>query len=184
MTAARRAWAADLLHFWFDELGPADWFGASPQVDAELRRRYARWLVALRRCPAREFVTDPPTARAAVLLFDQVPRNIHRGSAVAFVTDPLARSIARTALQRGWDRKLDLPGRQFLAMPLMHSEAIADQRASVDYYAALKDPRILAFARSHHRMVARFGRFPHRNEVLGRPPTPAERAAVDAGFAW
>ena len=184
MTAARRAWAADLLHFWFHELGPADWFGASPQVDAELRRRYARWLVALRRRPAREFVTDPPTARAAVLLFDQVPRNIHRFSPVAFVTDPLARAIAKAALRRGWDRDLELSGRQFLAMPLMHSEAIADQRASVAYFRALGSAEILAFARSHQRMIARFGRFPHRNEVLGRAATDAERAAVAAGFAW
>lgn len=184
MAAAPRAWAADLLHFWFHELGPGDWFGVNPLVDGELRRRYSRWLGALRVRPVREFLNDPQIARAAVLLFDQVPRNIHRGSPLAFATDPLARSIARVALRRGWDRELDLPGRQFLAMPLMHSEAIADQRASVAYFAALKSPRILAFARSHHRMIARFGRFPHRNEVLGRPATPAERAAVDAGFAW
>ena len=184
MAAARRAWAADLLHFWFCKLAPGDWVGGDPRVEKELGRRYSRWLGSLRLRQAREFLTDPQIARAAVLLFDQVPRNIHRGSPLAFATDPLARSIARTALQRGWDRELDLPGRQFLAMPLMHSEAIADQRASVDYSAALKDPRILAFARSHHRMVARFGRFPHLNEVLGRPPTPAERAAVDAGIAW
>jgi uncharacterized protein (DUF924 family) len=184
LAAARRAWAADLLHFWFHELGPSDWFGADARVDDELRRRYSRWLCALRFGPAREFLNDPQTARAAVLLFDQVPRNLHRRSPLAFATDPLARAIAHAALARGWDRGLDQPGRLFLAMPLMHSEAIADQRASLVYFAALGRPDILAFARSHHRMIARFGRFPHRNEVLGRPATAAERAAVEAGFAW
>ena len=184
MPAARRAWAADLLHLGFCELRPTDWFGADRSVDAELHRRYARWLVSLRRRPAREFLSDPRTARAAVLLFDQVPRNIHRGSPLAFATDKLARTIAMAALARGWDRGLDVPARQFLAMPLMHSEAIADQRASLAYFAALGSGEILAFARSHHRMIARFGRFPHRNEVLGRVATPAERRAVVAGFAW
>lgn len=184
MPAAPRPWAADLLHFWFYQLGPGDWFGASARLDDELRRRYSRWLSALRMRPAREFLTDPLIARAAVLLFDQIPRNIHRGSGVAFASDPLARSIAGAALARAWDRDLDLSGRQFLAMPLMHSEAIADQRASLAYFAALGRPEILAFARSHHRMIARFGRFPHRNAVLGRPAAPAERAAVQAGFAW
>ena len=184
MPAAPRAWAADLLHFWFHQLGPRDWFGAGHGVDDELRRRYARWLGALRLRPAGEFLADRQTARAAVLLFDQVPRNIHRRSPHAFATDPLARAIAKAALARGWDRDLDVPGRQFLAMPLMHSEDIADQRASLRFYAALGRPDILAFARSHHRMIARFGRFPHRNEVLCRRSTAAEQAAVAAGNAW
>lgn len=184
MPAAPRAWAADLLQFWFHQLGPGEWFGAGPQVDDELRRRYARWLAALQLRPAGEFLRDRRTARAAVLLFDQVPRNIHRGSAEAFATDPLARAIAKSALARRWDRDLDVPGRQFLAMPLMHSEGIADQRASVTYFTALGRPEILAFARSHYRMIARFGRFPHRNEVLGRRSTAAEQAAVAAGYAW
>lgn len=184
MTAARRPWAADLLHFWFHELCPADWFRPDPGVDGRLRRRFGGWLAALSSCPARAFLTDPATARAAVLLFDQVPRNIHRGSPLAFATDPLARTIAHAALAFGWDRALDRAERQFLAMPLMHSEAIADQLASLAFYAALGDPRAFAFARAHHRMIARFGRFPHRNAVLGRSSTPAERSAVEAGFAW
>jgi uncharacterized protein (DUF924 family) len=184
LAAALRAWAADLLHFWFHKLDPADWFGADREVDSELRRRYARWLAALRRRPAREFLGDPQTARASVLLFDQIPRNIYRGGPLAFAADPLARAIARRALARGWDRGLGLHERQFLAMPLMHSEAIADQHASLAYFTALGDAEILAFARSHRRMIARFGRFPHRNEVLGRSTTSAERQAVAAGFAW
>ena len=184
MAAARRAWAADLLYFWFHVLHPADWFLATDKVDAELRRRYARWLSALRVRPAREFLSDPATARAAVLLFDQVPRNIHRGRPLAFATDPLALAIARGALARGWHLGTDRAERQFLAMPLMHSENILDQRDSLAFYASLGASEVLRFARGHHRMIARFGRFPHRNEVLGRSSTAAERRAVMAGFAW
>jgi len=184
MTAARRRWAAELLHFWFDELRQEQWFGRSDAVDAELRRRFARDLAALRRRPVREFLAAPLTARAAVLRFDQVPANRYRAAARAFAADPLARTIARAALRRGWAKDLAKPGRQFLAMPLMHSEAIADQRRSLAFYARLGDAHILAFARAHYRMIARFGRFPHRNRVLGRRSTPAERRAVEAGNAW
>ncbi len=184
MTAARRAWAADLLHFWFHDLRPADWFRPAPQVDAALDKRFGRWLAALRTQPADTFLTDSATARAAVLLFDQIPRNIHRDSPLAFATDPLARTIAYEALDRGWDTGLNTAGRQFLAMPLMHAEHIADQGASLAYFTALGDAEIMKFARGHHRMIARFGRFPHRNDTLGRRSTRAEKKAVEQGFAW
>ena len=99
-------------------------------------------------------------------------------------TDPLARSIAKGALARGWDDALSPPQRQFLAMPLMHSEAIADQLWALALYRRLGPRFGWPFARSHHRMIARFGRFPHRNAVLGRRSTPAEVAAVEAGNSW
>jgi uncharacterized protein (DUF924 family) len=184
MALARRRWAAEILHFWFHELTPAQWFGRNDRVDAALRRRFARDLAALQGVSARNFLRDPLTARAAILLFDQVPRNLYRGDRRAFATDPLARAIAHGALRRGWARRLTRPERQFLAMPLMHSEAIADQRLSLRIYARLGDALVLAFARSHHRMIARFGRFPHRNPALGRASTTAEQRAVAAGNAW
>lgn len=184
MTAARRRWAAEILHFWFHELSPRQWFGRNDAVDEALRRRFGADLAALRLRPAYEFLGDPLTARAAILLFDQVPRNVFRDDPRAFATDALARAITRGALRRGWARGLSRPERQFLAMPLMHSERIADQRLSLRFYTALGDAFVLSFARSHHRMIARFGRFPHRNRVLGRPSTPAEERAVAAGNAW
>lgn len=184
MAAPHRRWAAELLHFWFHRLRPADWFRVSDKVDGALRRRFARDLAMLRTRPAAEFLTDPLTARAAVLLFDQVPRNIHRGTAQAFATDPLAREIARGIMRRGWTRTLGKAERQFVALPLMHSEAIADQLASVALFAQLGRRHGFPFARSHYRMIARFGRFPHRNAVLGRAATPAEARAVAQGFAW
>ena len=153
-------------------------------MDTALRRHFADDLAAMAARPAREFLTDPLTARAAVLLFDQVPRNIHRQSAQAFAYDPQARAICKGAVRRGWDRSMTRAARQFLYMPLMHSEAIADQRLALRLFAALGDPFVLGFARDHYRMIARFGRFPHRNAVLGRTSTPAELRAVAAGAAW
>jgi uncharacterized protein (DUF924 family) len=184
MAAANRPWAADLLHFWFHKLRPAQWFAPDPALDAACARRFGRWLRALSRQSARSFLRDPAVARAAILLFDQIPRNIRRGSPAAFATDPLARAIVRRALSRGWDRGLPVSAQQFLLMPLMHSEAIADQRLSLARFAALGDPGVLRFARDHARMIARFGRFPHRNAVLRRRSSPAELSAVAAGNAW
>jgi uncharacterized protein (DUF924 family) len=184
LAAAQRRWAAELLHFWFHKLRPRDWFMPDPRVDAELRRRFGRELTALRTRPAGEFLTDPRTALAAVLLFDQLPRNLHRGTPQAYAYDPLARAIALEALRRGWDSALTRSERQFLAMPLMHSERIADQRRSLRVYARLGRGYGWTYAVSHHRMIARFGRFPHRNVVLGRASKPAEEKAVEQGFAW
>lgn len=184
MAAARRRWAAELLHHWFHTLRPDEWFRPRERVDEELRRRFAPEWAMLRGRSAREFLGDPQTALAAVLLFDQVPRNIYRGSAQAFASDRLARAVASGILRRRWDRRMSPAERQFAAMPLMHSEAIADQLASLAMFARLGPRYGLPFAHSHHRMIARFGRFPHRNAVLGRASNRAERRAVAQGFVW
>jgi uncharacterized protein (DUF924 family) len=184
MAAAQRPWAADLLHFWFHDLRPDQWFGRNDAVDEALRRRFGRWLQALAHQPAHTFVRDRETARAAVLLFDQVPRNLFRDDPRAFAHDRLALDITRALLARGGDRGLAKSARHFLYMPLMHSEAIADQRECLRRFAALGDRRTLAFARAHYRMIARFGRFPHRNALLGRASSDAERRAIAAGNAW
>lgn len=182
MTAAPRRWAAELLHVWFHRLGPDDWFGGGERVDALLHERFAREWHALRHRPARDFLGDTRVALAAILLFDQVPRNLFRGQARAFASDRLARRIARGMIASGADRALPERQRAFVAMPLMHSEHIADQRASLAYFARSSGQR--GFARSHYRMIARFGRFPHRNAVLGRRSSAAERRAVASGYAW
>ena len=184
MAAARRPWAADLLHLWFHRLRPRHWFGRDAAVDALLARRFAPLIGKFQRRPLREFLRDPVTARAALLLFDQVPRNAFRGSPRAFATDRLAASLTKALLAKRWDCGLTRTQRQFVLMPLMHSEAIADQRLSARRFAANGDGSRKGFARSHYAMVARFGRFPHRNAVLGRKSSPAELRAIAAGNHW
>ena len=184
MAAPQRRWAAELLHFWFHKLGPRVWFAADERVDDLLRRRFRHELTRLAVRPAAEFLDEPLTALAAVLLFDQLPRNLYRNDPRTYAFDPLARAIAKGALDRGWERALSPAQRQFLAMPLMHSEAIADQQRCLAYYNTLGTRFGRPFAISHHRMVARFGRFPHRNDVLGRTSTAAEKRAVAAGYHW
>lgn len=183
MALARRRWVSELLAVWYHRLSRSDWFNSSDRVDRLLRERFAREWDALRHRSASEFLTDPQTALAAILLFDQVPRNIHRNTADAFATDGLARTICHGIIARGWLAGFSKDERQFALMPLMHSERLSDQELSRTLFA--RHARgTLSFARSHWRMIARFGRFPHRNQVLGRSSTPAERHAVEAGFSW
>lgn len=184
MAVAPRRWAAEMLHFWFQTLKPRDWFGGGDAVDDALRARFATDLAALSAVDAGNFLRDPLTARAAILLFDQVPRNLFRGSADAFAYDPLARAITYGVLQREWDLRCSMVERQFIAMPLMHSEDMADQLNSLAYFNLLGRRYGRPFAVAHYKMVARFGRFPHRNSVLGRVSTPAEERAVAAGNSW
>ena len=173
-----------MLHFWFHELRADQWFARNDAVDAELRRRFEPELAMLDARPASDFLGDALTARAAVLLFDQIPRNLFRDSPRAFACDPVARAIAKGIIARRWHRSLPKSAKQFVYMPLMHSEHIADQRQSLRCFAALGDSFNLGFARSHYRMIARFGRFPHRNRLLGRRSTAEERDAIAAGNAW
>lgn len=184
MALVVRPWAADLLHTWFHTLRPAQWYRGGEAVDALLRARFAPLVGPMSYRPANEFLTDPKTARAAILLFDQVPRNCFRDSPEAFATDGLARELTHGAVARGWHRDLPKGHAQFVLLPLMHSENRADQRESLRRFAELGDPSNLGFARAHARMIFRFGRFPHRNAVLGRASSAAEKRAIAAGNAW
>lgn len=184
MSAAPQGWVQALLHFWFEELAPEQRFARDDSVDRQIRTRFAMCWHAMRGQQPSRFLKDRETALAAVLLFDQVPRNMFRNDARAFATDRLARAIARRAISKGWLCGLAQAEQQFLLMPLMHSERIADQRQSLVRFTRLGSSYIRSFAVDHYRMVARFGRFPHRNAVLGRKSSPAEKAAVAAGNHW
>ncbi len=183
MALARRDWATRLLRTWFGVLGPADWFGGSHRVDDLLRQRFVADWQRLRGQDAHAFLIEPSTTLGAILLFDQIPRNLFRGTAQAFASDDLAVTLTHNALDRGWHRGMPREHIQFLAMPLMHSESRADQRRCVEIFARYV-PGALDFARSHAVMIERFGRFPHRNEALGRKTTQAEQRAIDARFSW
>lgn len=177
-------WARQLLAFWFDTHGMDDWYGGGPDFDDDVRALAADWRAALRTQPAEVFLTDPDTALAAAILFDQVPRNIHRGDAEAFATDDLARAVARGIVEKGWDRDWPDERRQFAYLPFEHSEAIADQRESLRLMGQLADPMFLDYAQKHFDIIDRFGRFPHRNAALGRASRPDEADAIEAGKHW
>jgi uncharacterized protein (DUF924 family) len=177
-------WAAQLLTFWFDTHGFDDWYGGGPAFDAEVRDLAEEWHEALRSQPAETFLTDPDTALAATILFDQVPRNLFRGHADAFATDDLARAIARGIVAKGWDQQWPDERRQFAYLPFEHSEDIADQRESLRLMGQLADPMFADYAKKHFDIIDRFGRFPHRNAVLGRTTRPEEEAAVEEGKNW
>lgn len=177
-------WAGELLDFWFREVGEAGWWSSDPAVDATCRARFLSLREEKRREPAEHFLGRADEALAAILLFDQMPRNMHRGTAEAFATDPLARDIARGAVARGYDVQIAGAGRQFFYLPFEHSEELADQDASLAFFTALGEPKALDYARAHHAVIARFGRFPHRNAALGRADRPGEREAVEQGARW
>jgi uncharacterized protein (DUF924 family) len=172
------AWQDDVLGYWFG-LDKAQYWKADPALDADIRERFlALWEKERENVP-EAFLGSARDAVAAIILFDQLPRNMFRGHADQFSTDPLALAIARGAVDRKLDEGMSAPERGFLYMPFQHSENSDDQKRSVALFTALGDAYQLDFAIKHHDVIARFGRFPHRNAILGRPPRPAEIAAGD-----
>jgi uncharacterized protein (DUF924 family) len=172
--------ANDVLAFWRDA-GAGKWFNGGDAFDAECRARFldAHFMAARRELDG--WMDDAEGALALVLLLDQIPRNVFRGSGHAFATDGLAREFARNAVDAGFDRRIDAPMRLFFYMPFEHSEEMADQDRSVQLLAAMGDANYTDYARRHRDVIARFGRFPHRNAALGRVSTPEERAWLQAG---
>jgi len=165
---------AEVLEFWFAPATRPHWFAASPAFDAEC---IARLGALHERAIAGEldaWRSDAPGVLALVLLLDQYPRNAFRGSARAFASDPLALALTHSALGLGLDHQLDRDGRLFLYLPLEHSESLADQQRCCELMRALGDPLLLDYAVRHLEIIARFGRFPHRNAALGRVSTPEE----------
>lgn len=168
--------AAAILGFWFDELPASKRFAKDDAVDAECARRFGRVRDDILASGAAGWRGDPDSLLAAVIALDQFSRNIHRGQAEAFAGDPLALSLARESIARGWDTAMDEDHRQFLFMPFMHSEDAGVQAESVALFRAVGNTEQIGYAEGHKALIDRFGRFPHRNAALGRPSTPEERA--------
>ena len=171
-------WRSEVLTYWFG-LDPKEWWRSEPAIDEQIRERFLQLWSQKRQLPVNAFLDDPLTALAAVILFDQFPRNMFRGEAEQFATDHLALAIATGAVDRGFDDQLQEQERGFLYMPFEHSESRADQLRSLQLFTALGDDYLLGFAKKHHDVIERFGRFPHRNAILGRAPRPAEVEAGD-----
>jgi len=175
-------WRSDVLKFWF-ELDPKQWWRSDPELDHRIKEDFLKLWAERRQLPVDAFTGDSLTALAAVVLFDQFPRNMFRGEAEQFATDHLALAIAKIAVDKDFDDQLQPKERGFLYMPFQHSENLADQDRSVLLFTSLGDDYQLGFAKKHHDVIARFGRFPHRNKMLGRAPRPDEIAAGDV-FPW
>jgi uncharacterized protein (DUF924 family) len=180
--------ATALLDFWFGPLGDPGreqhreiWFRSNAEFDAALRREFLPDYEAATADGLQSWETSPEGALAAVLLLDQVPRNIFRKSPRAYATDAAARATAERALERGFDQMIPPAWRLFFYMPFHHSEDLADQRRSVALFGTLpRNPdrrgSLRRYGRPYLEVIERFGRFPHRNEILGRQSTAAEIA--------
>ena len=171
---------SDVLAFW-RAAGADRWYTRDDGFDAAVRDRFLDlWQEAVAgRLSSWEGSDDG--ALALVILLDQFPRNMFRGLAKAFSSDPLARDVAARALVRGVDKRIEPPLLQFLYLPFMHSEELADQIRCVLLFQGGSDPENLRYAEIHADIIRRFGRFPHRNGALGRTTTPEEQAFLDAG---
>ncbi len=175
-------WRANVLRFWFG-LTYDEWWKGGPEIDHRVKERFLKVWAEKRQLPVESFLTDPLTALAGVILFDQFPRNMFRGHAEQFATDHLALAIVKGAIDKGFDEQLKPNERNFLYMPFQHSESLADQNRAVLLFTELGDEEQLGYAKKHHDVIERFGRFPHRNAILGRAPRPDEMAAGDV-FPW
>jgi uncharacterized protein (DUF924 family) len=176
-------WAEQVTRYWFEELPPQAWFRKDTRVDDAIHERFAALHDEIARIRPEQ-LTTPRDCLAAVIVLDQFPRNMFRGSPRAFATDALALSISQHAIAAGLDQQLDRQQRWFLYMPFQHSEDRAVQARSIELFTQLGDRENLGYARRHQEVIDRFGRFPHRNEVLGRVSTPEEAQfiATHRGF--
>ena len=170
----------DVVGFWRDA-GPEKWFAKSVKFDERIALRFEPAHHAAARGEHDAWMATPEGALALLILLDQFPRNLFRDSAHAFATDGKALAVAKHAIGEGFDAQVEPDLRPFVYMPLMHSEALSDQDASVVLFEALGAQTNLDFANIHRDIIARFGRFPHRNAVLGRKTTPEEQAFLDSG---
>lgn len=178
---------ADVVGFWLNA-GPKQWFAKNDAFDAAIRLKFEPVHLAASRGEYDAWARTAPGALALLLLLDQFPRNLWRGSAHAFATDPMARVIARAAIDTGHDRAVEAALRPFFYLPFEHAENLADQAYSVslttDLAADTGDLDTLKWAKIHADIIERFGRFPHRNRALGRATTPEEQLFLDdGGFA-
>jgi len=164
----------EILDFWFSDEVRKLWFKSTPEFDALLRERFeALWTRAS--CGELDgWLQSAVGCLALVLVLDQFPLNMFRGQAQSFASEAQSREVARVAIDKGFDQDLDARARAFLYMPFMHSEVLADQQLALQLFAQPGLEDNLRFARHHHGIVEKFGRFPHRNEALGRESSESE----------
>jgi uncharacterized protein (DUF924 family) len=165
----------EVLDFW-REAGPDKWFSKDGAFDETCRRRFLGTYEAAARGDLAEWELEPPGALALLILLDQFPRNMFRGTRRAYATDAAAVLAAERAIERGFDQAVEPELCRFFYLPFMHSEELPHQERSVALNEAFGDEESIHWARHHRDIIARFGRFPHRNAILGRKSTAEERA--------
>lgn len=174
--------AEDVISFWRDA-GQERWFKPDPAFDREVRERFLARHEQAAAGEIAEWERSAQGALALLLLVDQFPRNMFRGTPRAFATDAVARGIARRAIDAGFDRQVGADMRSFFYLPFMHSEELSDQQLCLKLYRDYGNAEGIKFAEIHLDAIRRFGRFPHRNEILGRPSRPEEIVYLeDDGF--
>ncbi|UZF94420.1 DUF924 family protein [Bosea sp. NBC_00550] len=175
--------AADIVAFW-RQAGPEKWFAKDEAFDAEIIRRFLPAHEAAAAGELADWEETPEGVYALLILLDQFPRNMFRDSPRAFATDAQALTIAGHAIAGGFDEAYQAPEKRFFYMPFMHSEKLADQERCIALCAAADDPEGVRYAEVHRDIIRDFGRFPHRNPVLGRDTTAEERSFLtEGGFA-
>lgn len=172
--------ASEIIDFWRDA-GPKAWFAKDEDFDAIVRAMFEETHHSAARGELSAWESSHQGALALLLLLDQFPRNMYRGSAHAFATDGLARQIANRAIDRGFDRIAGADMRPFFYLPFEHSERAEDQTRAVALFEAAADENNIKWAKLHADIIAKHGRFPHRNEALGRESTPEELAFLQSG---
>jgi len=172
--------SVSVLAFWH-AAGPEKWFKKDTAFDEGIRARFLETYDAAAAGKLSDWEQTAEGALALTVVLDQFPRNMFRGDARTYAADPQARAVAERALARGFDQKVPLSDRQFFYLPFEHSEAIADQERSCALVAATGDADLLKWAQLHADIIRRFGRFPHRNAMLGRATTSEEQAFLDGG---
>jgi len=175
--------AAQVLSFWFVEHGKEQWFGGGPEFDAKLAASFAETHLAVAAGEAWTWRETAEGRLAEIVVLDQFSRQIHRGTARAFASDPMALALAQEAVAGGHDAGLDQQQRMFLYLPYMHSESLLVHQEALRLFTALGDAEVLKFEHAHLDVLHRFGRYPRRNAALGRASTSAEEAycASDEG---
>ena len=164
----------DIVEFWFSEEVRKLWFNSTAEFDQQLRDRYLSTWEQAGRGELDDWMATAEGCLALVILLDQFPLNMFRGDGICFSTEARSRDVARHAIDRGFDKSLPMEQRAFLYMPFMHSEDLADQTYALELFDQPGLEGNLRFAHHHYGIVEKFGRFPHRNDMLGRESTPAE----------
>jgi uncharacterized protein (DUF924 family) len=171
-----------VLEFWLDTVGPKGWYEVNPSVDAEITAQFGDLWQAAHEGGLDHWIDGAIGCLAFLIVTDQFPRNMFRGQARAFATDPRAREAARRALAQNWDQATPTPERQFFFLPFEHSEDPADQALAVECFTTrMESPETAIHARAHQAIIQRFGRFPFRNAALGRTSTTEEEDLMAQG---